>query len=604
MKILGKFNRKQIIIGIVLLLIAVIAIIYLAFTIFFSSHFWFNTTINGVDCSRKNVTAVEEIITAEIDKYKLELEQRGDSVETINGVDINLRPTFDGSLDKELKGQNSFGWIVSLFKKSNIEVEKMVEYDADKLNKVVNGLQSMEPSNVSEPKDAYLSEYISGSGYEIVPEEEGNLVNQEILEEVLKTSITGLQEKVSLEDTDCYEEPKLRADDQKLTDAVEELNTYAKAAITYEFGEDRETLDGTLISQWLTVDSDMKVSLDEEKVTEYVKNLSSERNTAYKSKSLKTSYGTTVTISNGDYGWWINQENETEKLLGEIREGTVVSREPEYKQRANSFGANDYGDTYVEINLTAQHIFFYKNGSLIVDSDLVSGNLAKGHGTPSGAFGITYTQRDATLRGEDYATPVSYWMPFNGGIGLHDANWRSDFGGNYYKSSGSHGCINLPFSVAKKIFENINTGDPVLVYELSGTESPKATAQDAATSVISAINAIGEVTLESGGAISNARGQYNALSDTGRGYVKNYDTLVNAEAAYEALVSEQQSQNETQNAAQAVVDAINAIGEVTEDKRDAINNARAMYEALADAAKEHVGNYSALVEAEAALAAL
>ena len=62
-------------------------------------------------------------------------------------------------------------------------------------------------------------------------------------------------------------------------------------------------------------------------------------------------------------------------------------------------------------------------------------------------------------------------MPFNGGIGLHDATWRSSFGGTLYKNGGSHGCVNLPHSVAQKIFENISAGTPVLCYHLEGTES-------------------------------------------------------------------------------------------------------------------------------------
>lgn len=112
------------------------------------------------------------------------------------------------------------------------------------------------------------------------------------------------------------------------------------------------------------------------------------------------------------------------------------------------------------MNLTAQHLFYYKDGALVVESDFVSGNEAKGWSTPAGAYGLYYKQRDKTLRGEDYATPVSFWMPFNGGVGFHDATWRNKFGGSYYKRGGSHGCVNLPYSVAKTLYENIEAGAP------------------------------------------------------------------------------------------------------------------------------------------------
>ena len=188
----------------------------------------------------------------------------------------------------------------------------------------------------------------------------------------------------------------------------------------------------------------------------------------------------------------------------------------------------------MEINLTAQHLFFYKNGSLIVESDFVSGNASKHYDTPTGIYGLTYKERDATLRGEDYASKVAYWMPYCNNVGMHDASWRSSFGSNIYKTSGSHGCVNLPASAAKKIFENIEKGDPVLVYTLPGTESPAAVAQEAAQ-VVNLINAIGEVTLESEPAIAAARNQYNLLSEAGQAQVPNYDVLMAAEAQLAAL---------------------------------------------------------------------
>ena len=163
----------------------------------------------------------------------------------------------------------------------------------------------------------------------------------------------------------------------------------------------------------------------------------------------------TIQVSGGTYGWKINQAAETEALAAIIASGESTTREPEYSQKAASHGANDYGDTYVEINLTGQHLFFYKEGKLVVESDFVSGNLAKGWGTPAGSYPLAYKQKNAVLKGENYRTPVNYWMPFNNGIGMHDAKWRSSFGGAIYKTGGSHGCINLPPSVAKTIFDNI-----------------------------------------------------------------------------------------------------------------------------------------------------
>ena len=175
----------------------------------------------------------------------------------------------------------------------------------------------------------------------------------------------------------------------------------------------------------------------------------------------------------------MNYTQEAIELAEMIENGESGERTPVYYQTAASYETPDYGNTYVEINLTAQHLFFYQDGTLILESDFVSGNASRGYDTPAGVYSITYKQRNATLTGENYETPVSYWMPFNGNIGMHDASWRSSFGGDIYKTNGSHGCINLPVSVAQELYGYVEKGTPVICYYLPGTEAVK---EDAAVS--------------------------------------------------------------------------------------------------------------------------
>lgn len=123
---------------------------------------------------------------------------------------------------------------------------------------------------------------------------------------------------------------------------------------------------------------------------------------AYKSKTLNTSYGKTVTISKGFYGWKINQGEETSQLYDIIQSGESQTREPVYSQKANSHGANDYGQYLWWDQFDGTASVFYKDGKLVIESDFVSGNHAKGYDTPSGAYPLTYKQKDATLKGENY----------------------------------------------------------------------------------------------------------------------------------------------------------------------------------------------------------
>ena len=91
--------------------------------------------------------------------------------------------------------------------------------------------------------------------------------------------------------------------------------------------------------------------------------------------------------------------------------------------------------------------------------------MSAGHSTPSGSvWAIDARMRDYTLTGQDYNSEVSFWLPFNGDVGIHDASWRSEFGGSIYKTRGSHGCVNTPEANAEKIFNNIEKGVPVVVY--------------------------------------------------------------------------------------------------------------------------------------------
>lgn len=528
---------------ILLCVITALAVVYVGFSIFFQSHFCFGTTIDGIKAGGLGVKKVEELIKAEIKDYTLELNQREGNSETISGDSIGIVPVFQGEVEQLLDDQNGFAWIAKLIQKDELKLDKVVSYQENDLEQVLKELSCTQKENQRKPVNATYSEYKKGAGYELVSADYGTVIDMEALKKAVDEAVKSLEGQLDLEESGCYENPMIGDDNKELLSLIETFNSYTGMTITYDFGDQKEILDGETISTWLS-DKDLKAVVDEEAVSDYVKSLGKKYNTAYKPKTLKTSYGTTVTITNGFYGWRINNADETAQIISDLKEGKSVEREPVYLQTANSHGENDYGDSYVEINLTAQHLFVYDKGKLIVESDFVSGNVAKGHSSPTGAFGLTYKTMNAVLRGEDYETPVTYWMPFAGDVGMHDATWRKSFGGNIYKTGGSHGCINLPPSVAKTIYGIVDKNYAVLVYTLPGTESKSVQQQDAAA-VVNAINTIGQVTLESETAINNARNLYNALPDSAKGLVTNYGTLTAAEAALAQLKSGTQPAEQT-----------------------------------------------------------
>ena len=134
------------------------------------------------------------------------------------------------------------------------------------------------------------------------------------------------------------------------------------------------------------------------------------------------------------------------------------------EERRVQVGTNKEIDNanHIEVSIGEQKLWYYKDGKLFLTSNIVSGQKYK-HGTPTGRYRIQWKTTDTYLVGDDYKTHVNYWMPFNGAVGLHDATWRGSFGGDIYKYNGSHGCVNLPYSVAQSIYWNAKVGTLVIV---------------------------------------------------------------------------------------------------------------------------------------------
>lgn len=531
-----KINRKKlfIILGSV---VGAVLLIYVGFSIFFMSHFYFNATLNGKNVSGYSADKVFDNWEDEIGNYSLKIVESDGTESELKGSDIDMVLQWDDTIARMISKQNGFAWPAKLFNPDQNTSEAIVTFDEDKLDSALDGFPFMDKSKQIDPVDATVSDYDKKDGYTLVESVSGTAIDKPVLKENIEKALYGLADTYQITEGKGYLAPKIANDDEKLLAAIDTMNKYAGSEIDYEIGSEKETLDINTFADWLSVNDNEKVEIDEEKVADYVAELGTKYNTYGKSKQLATSYGTTITMSNCHYGWKIDAETEAAAIVDDIKGGEKVTRDLNYQYTAASHTGNDYGNSYVEINLTAQHLYLYKNGSLVIDSDFVSGNPSKGNATHTGVFGVTYTERDATLKGQNYATPVSFWMPFNGNEGMHDATWRSSFGGSIYKRNGSHGCVNLPYSVAQTIFENVSAGFPVFVYELAGTESQKGIDQDAAAAVDSAIDAIGEVTAASGDLIAAARASYDALSDSQKSYVTKYQQLADSEAAYSAIIA-------------------------------------------------------------------
>ena len=239
---------------------------------------------------------------------------------------------------------------------------------------------------------------------------------------------------------------------------------YGDFSITLQLGDAQETVGPNTIVSCIAVADNGNEYYEDSKISAYVAELAGKYNTADKQNSFMTSYGYEIPVPGGVYGWLLNQGGTAEVLKEALYAHQSKTVNAVWSQTAGSYGSGDIGSTYVEVSIQNQHLFLYKDGQKILETDVVTGNTSLGRGTPTGFYKINSKSTNTVLRGEDYASPVSFWMPFNRGVGLHDATWRSSFGGTIYQNDGSHGCVNMPYDAAKIAYENVSVGTPVIVY--------------------------------------------------------------------------------------------------------------------------------------------
>lgn len=443
------------------LLIALL-VCYLSTASFYAEHFFPGTVLNGVPVDKMTVEEAEDKVAQEVADYIFSIETRDGEKYQIIGPDIDYTYVPGTEIQDILDLQDEYQWISERDGKKEIDLEVSASYNAQKLDKQVAQLPCFQKDYIQKPKDAYLRE--TDQGYELVKAEAGNQIRLADVQKLAREAVDMGREKLELTD-EVYEEPKVKSNNKKLKKALKNINSYLHTTIKYDVGEKGETLDSAKIKEWLTIGADYSVTLDESKVTAYVQYLASKYNTYGDVRVFKTSLGDKVKIGGGDYGWVIDKEKEKAQLLSEISSGQTIEREPVFNQTAEVKSETyDIGNTYVEVDYTNQHMYYYEKGKLKLESDVVTGNVSRNNGSPDGIYKIVYKERDATLVGENYASDVEYFMVFAYNVGFHDASWRSDFGRDIYKASGSHGCINMPRNKAEKLYQILPTGTPVIAY--------------------------------------------------------------------------------------------------------------------------------------------
>ena len=450
-----------------LIVIGILIIIYVLGCVVFSKRFLPNTTINGINASYKTPQALDKIAQDRLKGYKLTLIGRNNVKDIISGDNVDLRIDSDTGAKKIKEEQGYMLWPLAFFNEDNIKGRLNVSLNQEKLDQILKNLNIFKKENIINPVSAYPVYVEKKKDFEINKGILGSKPVEGRVNEFVKNELLSETLEAKYPDS-VYAPQRNTASNPNLKKAIAEMNKYTKLKIVYVFGKEKYTLTGLDIAKMFNIDSerDYGVSLDRNKVREFVRSLSRKYSTYGDAREINSaSTGGKLKVTGGSYGWLIDREKETDALMKIIQEGKdVENREPIYAQKAISRENGDLGNEFIEIDLTKQHMWFVRNGEVLVSTPIVSGNPNRGDATPPGIYPITYKQKHAVLRGPGYASPVVYWMPFNGSIGIHDASWQPVYGGKRYLYAGSHGCINTPLSKVAEIFKLSKEGMPVIVH--------------------------------------------------------------------------------------------------------------------------------------------
>ncbi|WP_124067691.1 L,D-transpeptidase family protein [Clostridium sp. E02] len=435
-----------------------------------ASKFVPGTRVNGVLVGGMTVEEAKIQIEGFYGReYNLTLKEREDKTEVIKGTEIDYQVKITDGLEQILTQQNASGRLAGPDEDNSHTLKSTVIYNKEKLNHILLALNCLDNNQTIPTTNAQISSWKEGEPFRIIPEAYGNSVNKDKLKGAIEAALNQEFTHISLEDTGSYDVVTVSSDDTGLIAHCNALNKIKDLNITYRFGDQSEELKGETIASWIDGMEDNQVRVKLDLAGAYIKELADRHDTYGRPRIFRSTDGRELPL-NGAYGWQMDQAAETQALIAMIRTGQSQERTPQYRLAASDRNT-DWGNTYIEVDMAAQHVYMYQNGVMTWDSPCVTGNMAKNHTTPEGIYTLNYKQTDRILRGVkqpdgtyEYESHVNYWMPFNGGIGFHDANWRSKFGGTIYKKSGSHGCINLPPQKAKGLFSLVSPGIPVICH--------------------------------------------------------------------------------------------------------------------------------------------
>ncbi len=471
---LGRFLKITIIILLSMIIMTVTG--FCAVCGFYSSNFLCGTRMNGIDIGGMNVEKASEYLTGrygegiDYSNVTVLFKGRDGYKESVDPKDIGLKVDMTAQLTELMSSQKPYDWPVYYLDPIDYEAAPEFTFDEDKLHAVIDDFECIK--EIDEDQVDLVEIQKTADGYTLF-NNVADIPDEGAIYECAADSIKNARSNdVVIDFSDCYIPHEIPSEFNDTVKLYEKISKVADAKIEYSDYPLSYELDGSKCVKWLVtgkdglpiLDENGDLVFDEDRIEQCTEKLAEVFNTSGGVVEWKKQNGETVSLKNQMQGYMIDQDAEALRIKESLLRGGVMKRAPLYVQTGPGRGRDVVGKTYIEVDMGAQKLYYYVNGILKLKTDVVTGNLRRGNGTPEKLCYVYFKQKNRTLRGANYATFVYYWMAVTGHIGIHDATWRGKFGGEIYKTDGSHGCINIPKNMAAKLYDMVEVGTPCVMY--------------------------------------------------------------------------------------------------------------------------------------------
>lgn len=446
-----------------LLIILVLVIGYCYQSIRFQSQFLPKTTIGNTDISNLSEKDAKEKLQTSVDAESFTVLNDGKEWKVIPKKDLGMEYDLDTTVSKAMSDQNSWLWFMSYIKtpeKGELISKGYNKKAVDTALVAVN--KELETFNKSRTKTTNASVEHKDGKFQIIPEVQGDSIDEAAFIKAAKKDLTKGAAEIEL--TKYLAKPTILATDEALKKEMDTINQIAEINGSYSINGQDVAIPKEKVASWI-VYQDGKIDLKEDEVRKYVEELGATYNTSTNASKFKSTKRGEVSVPSGALSWTIATDSEVAGLTEAILAGKDFSGRVPAAVGSGTPGGPLVSNTYIEVDLQAQHMWYYKDGAVALETPVITGKPSTP--TPPGMFYVWNKQRDQILRGGEIPSPVDYWMPIDWtGVGIHDSSWQNpnSYGGDSYLTVGSHGCINTPPSVCAKLYDMIDVGVPVVIF--------------------------------------------------------------------------------------------------------------------------------------------